>query len=743
MSQDESLPPIEPHNTCKKQPMNARFHITLDREAELVDLVRWMSSITCTKFVWGAKVRSDKVTIISPEKVTIQQAYAAFYAALETMGLTVEESGDYLKIVESNDATREVLPVYKPGQTAPARDRFVTQLYRPHEGRVSDVLAVMEHLKSDRGTVSAVGELIILTDTGSNIRRMLEVVREVDEPQGEGDAIFLHPLIHADPAEIVQVVQEVFMDSTAKGAAPRTAVNTGKSKTKTKAKTKAKATVAPADTSQANQARVSAVSVDLRTRTLVITAPRADYPVVRRLIERLDVAVPDDGGTLFVLPLRHADPEEVAQVLGSLPQGNAAPAGGNATRPGTAGTGVSLGGEIHVTADPATRSLVVMASHHDFLSLKKVVEALDVERRLVYVEAYILELSTKREIGTGASGHFGQQGTDGTTGFVSSSPGNVNSAALDPSVLTGLAAGIIGPGIAGADLFGTGVEIPAFGVVIQALELNEDVNIVSEPHLYTADNKTAKMQIGQNVPVPNGQSSLGVGQGALTQVTYSPRDVTLQLEVTPHVGESGSLTLDILIDDEQLVPSEDESRGPTTSKRRLELEAVVARDGQPVVLGGLVHEKETISNRQVPGLGSIPLLGWLFKSRKKTKEKINLLVVLVPHILQSPDDARRIHERRLNERREFLERESAFKRRDLSTRVNYRHKSGLLAAVNAEASTMLIEADLHQQAQVDLQRSVAEQVSPGGAEELTAPPAGPQPVAVSDAAPVPTAGTGP
>lgn len=710
----EPLEPVVPHDSCKKQPLDARFRITLEREARLVDLVRWMSSITCKKFIWSPGVRDGKVTVVSPEPVTIQQAYAAFYAALETMGLTVEESGSYLKIVESQAASHQVLPVIGPDGTAPAHDRFVTQLYRPQPGRASDVTAVVEHLAGDRGTVTTVGDLVIITDTGTNLRRMLEVIEQVDLPPEEADAIFVEPLRFADPEEVAAVVREVFGAGTT-----TTGSGTGATKTKPRgnAKGKGKGTTTAASgratsPTASDEPRVTAVTVDARTRTLIITAPRAGYGTVRRLIQRLDVEVPDDSGMLFVLPLSHADPEEIAAVLGSLPtsqrKGDAAAASGAkpGSAPATTSGGVSIGGEIHVTADPSTRSLVVMASPHDFIGLKRVVDALDVERRLVYIETYILELSTSHGLNTDVSAHWGTAvGDEGGLGFVGSSPGDVSSVAVDPSVLSGLAAGVLGPGLAGTgDLFGLGNDIPAFGVVIQALETHKDVNIVSDPHLYTADNKTAKMEVGQRIPIPNGTNTFTTAGIPSTQTTYSREDVALTLEVTPHLGEAGALTLDLLIENQEVVESDNEG-GPTTTKRKLELEDVVAHDGQPVVLGGLVQEKEQIVKRQVPGLGSIPLLGWLFKKRVRTREKVNLLVVLVPHVLDSPDDARRIHGRRLAERREFLERESAFKRRDLETHVNYRRKSGLLASVDAEARRMEDEAEFREQAQGELGRS--------------------------------------
>jgi general secretion pathway protein D len=106
----------------------------------------------------------------------------------------------------------------------------------------------------------------------------------------------------------------------------------------------------------------------------------------------------------------------------------------------------------------------------------------------------------------------------------------------------------------------------------------------------------------------------------------------------------------------------------------------------------------------VPGLGSIPVLGWLFKSKRRERTKVNLLMILVPHILETPDDVRRIHERRMKERLEFLERYTAFKRRDLELNVNYRKKAGLLATINREAGRMVSEEEFRRQAEAEMQQ---------------------------------------
>jgi general secretion pathway protein D len=233
------------------------------------------------------------------------------------------------------------------------------------------------------------------------------------------------------------------------------------------------------------------------------------------------------------------------------------------------------------------------------------------------------------------------------------------------------------------------------------------VNFVAEPHLYTADNQEASIEVGRNVPTPGALTFPGGGQGGgLVPVQSVQRqDVTLNVKVTPHVNDEKMVTLDIEMENND-IESISDTLGVTTTKRRLKLDKVVARDDQPVVLGGLLQEVERESTSQVPGLGSIPLLGWLFKSKTKRRQKVNLLMILVPHILETPDDVRRIHERRMKERLEFLERYTAFKRRDLDININYRKKSGVLAAINKEAGRMEDEDDFRRRADLELQQQI-------------------------------------
>ena len=325
-------------------------------------------------------------------------------------------------------------------------------------------------------------------------------------------------------------------------------------------------------------------------------------------------------------------------------------------------------------------------------------------------------MTNKHNTDAGAGGHFGYPfptTLNGNTGqavaLVGSAPtAALNSLILSPDAFKNFTVGLLGPLIPGTgQLLGTGRDVPGFGAIIQALQTSSDVNVVSEPHMYAANNQEATIEVGRNVPTPGALSfgGAGGGSGLVPLQSIERQDVTLRIKVKPYINDERKVTMDVELEDRDIT-EKDPVLGVTTTKRRIKLDKIVGRDGQPVVLGGLIRDRETENVRQVPGLGSIPLLGWLFKSRQKEKEKINLLLVMIPHIIDSPDDVRRIHERRDKERLEFIERETNFRKRELRSNTNYRKKSGVLAAIDREARRMEQEELNLRRAEEEMRREI-------------------------------------
>ena len=683
---------------CDKPGRAQRFRITLKEDAELKDLVEWMMSVSCQKFIWDPKLRTKTVNIVAPEPVTMAEAYAAFHAALATIGATVEPAGDFYRIVENAQIGGAGFRVYGPGADVPNDGRFVTKVWRPDAERQAETAALLTKLKSEGGIVKTVGDVVLLTDTGARIRTLERLLADLEQPEAPHRKIHLYGVRHADAETLAEVVRSVFAAGL---ATPTTTTTTTKSGSTTATKKNAKRKNPASSTTTTTTTSTSAgdevtIEVDVRTGTLVVISTDDAFIPVKRLLDELDVDAGEGRESLRVIELAHADAEEVASVLSSLASGTA-PSNG---KKGAATAGTTITGNVKVTAHPASQSLIVSANALDFSALQKVVDRIDHPQRQLYLEVYLLEVRSElgRDIDVGA--HFGNE-VAGGVGYVSSMPGEAN-AVTSTGLLQGLTAGLLGPTL-NTSALGLDTDIPAFGVTLQALETQEDIDIVAQPHLYASENEEAIAEFGETVPMNRGTTTIpGNTVGTINNV-QSER-VTLKLQVTPYVSDDDSVQLDILLEDNQLGQLEAATGNYRTLTRKLDLKKILAHPGQPLVLGGLTREVERISDSRLPGLGSVPVLGWLFRKRGRDKEKVSLLMVMVPHLIESPDDARRIHTRRMRERQEFIERYTAFKRRDLGSHVNYRKTSGLLASVNVAAERQAQDAEHALEAEAELAR---------------------------------------
>jgi general secretion pathway protein D len=389
-------------------------------------------------------------------------------------------------------------------------------------------------------------------------------------------------------------------------------------------------------------------------------------------------------------------------------------------------------GDVRISSDKPTNSLVILASGRDYITVRDLIKQLDLPRMQVFVEATILEISIDKTRKLGVAWHGGttlQTGSDQSLLFGGSEPSqDVNSILFSPAALSGLAAGLRGPAIPGADkILGLppGTSVPSFGVFVQALQNNGDVNVVSMPHVLTTDNEKATIQVGQNLPFPGslgGFPTAGVpgatgATGSLPGATFGfgtsvqRQDVALKLEITPHVNDSDFVRLEIDNELSDVANPNFNGLGPATSKRTVK-SVVTIRDQQSIVLGGLIKDSVSQTVNKVPLLGDIPILGYLFKSTQKTITKQNLLIILTPYIIKDPGDLRRIFERKLRERREFMERYSAFRdEKDYEAEVDYRRKRGLLEEVNLTAKEAEEEAQEMRSAEQMLGRDMSGEVT--------------------------------
>ncbi len=349
---------------------------------------------------------------------------------------------------------------------------------------------------------------------------------------------------------------------------------------------------------------------------------------------------------VYVYKLKYANATDTAALLTNLVAKSSAvptatPTGRPPLRPMT-----EFEAPVQVFADKATNSVVISATRTAYNRLQSVLREIDTRRHQVFVEAVILEVQVDR---------LRQIGSDPLQAIAAGSRGSVqaiggfNRAPEDLASLAQTISGIgTGAATGGALTVLNTINVRAF---LQLLMNLTDTNILSTPQVMAADNQKAKIVVGENRPFPTGQAQ-GITGGTL--VTIERKDVGVTLEITPQVLENDLVRLEI----KQEITAISESVaqtigtgaatvpvGPTTTKRAMET-TTVARDKQTLVIGGLVRDNVTLSERKIPLLGDIPLLGWLFRFQSRQVEKLNLLVFLTPHIIRDEIDMVELNQRK-------------------------------------------------------------------------------------------------
>lgn len=675
------------------KPKNTGLMVSFNlEEADLNELVKAISNITGRRFIYGGKVRQIKATVYSPDKVSVGEAYSAFLSILETNGLTVIPHGRFLKIIESPGVASQTTPIYGQGNPVPNEDRYVTRLYRVSNVDPTEAANVLGKFKSKDGdiTVHPGGSLLIITDTGTNVQRMMRILEDVDVG-GAGDQIWFENIHYASAGDIATKLGEILDLRTSAGKGGK----------------------GGAGGAGGPGARIIA---DDRTNSLVITANNGDYLRLLELIKRIDV--PQTGeGQMHVLPLQHAGCKDLSGTLNQILGGSGGSSGGatGGRRPGAGAAAPVPGstddifeGQVKITCDEGSNKLVVTSSLRDYAALRNVIDQLDQPRRQVFIEAVIMDVNVNRTSDLGVRWHLGYPvptpGIDGAgdQGILYGGNDVIKSIGAPFTVanqLGALAVGVRGPSITGSsELLGTGITIPAFGVIMNAMATDNDSNVLATPHILATDNVPASIEIGQNIPLQTnvgGLSSLASGLGGaggtagagalaggllggLGGFSAPRQDVGTKIEVTPHINDSDQVRLEITEGISEAGAPLEGSLGAIPINKRQAKTTLVVRDQQTVVIGGLVREAVTNERTKVPILGDIPVIGALFRTTKKTKQKTNLLLVLTPYIVRDQDDLRAIFERKMQERQEFLDRYFVFGDAEWEPPKDFERSNGLL-----------------------------------------------------------------
>jgi general secretion pathway protein D len=699
-------------NSCKKFPSGKRIvKLNLKPDTELGDLIAWISSITCKQFLLPGTIpaNSKKVTIVAPELITPEEAYRLFLGALDSVGLTVQPSGKVLRIIETVKAKSAPIPLYGEDSDVPMNESYVTRLIRVENADPNEVAQVLGRLKSEQGDVIVYAPqgALIVTDLASNIQRMMTILKQIDQP-GSGEKVWIIGVKNTSAMDMAQKLGEIFQVAK---------LGTKGGQTTNTPPPPNAARLRPGDLTA--EMMISKIIPDERSNQLIVIANEKSYARLLTLVKKLDVPIEGGDGRIHVYYCENANCDELAQTIGSVTGIAVSGVTGSRTRPRTStpvptapggagqpltGPNLLFEGEVRMNFDRPTNALIVVSSLKDYQALRRVIELLDSPRKQVFVEAMILEVTLDKERDLGASWH----GIKPQNLFGLSEPslivGGLNPAnTLQPTNALGdtMLAGILGPVLTASEAQGLGtaatstVDIPSFGVLIKALQTNSDVDVLSNPHLLIMNNEDGEISVGQKIPFPVSTLGLnpagaagaasplgGLGFGGLFPQVQR-ENVALEIKLTPHVNEHDVIRMEVDAKDSE-VAATSSTLGPSTSERSAKT-VVVAKDQQTILIGGLMSDKIINSVTKVPLLGDIPILGFFFRSTTKHIVKTNLIIALTPYVINDQSDLRRVLEKKMRERREFVERFGGEDRPSLESNIDYRRKRGMLEEINRAA----------------------------------------------------------
>ena len=580
-------------------------------QVDVRSFVKLIGDITGKKFVVAEGV-TGKITVVSPQ-VKKNDVYPLFVSILESVGCTVSEQDGISRIVQTAPRVIPVAPVIGPTNETP-RSGMITKVLRPTYVSAGELRKLLES-KVSGGRTGAIGAIdesnhLIVTDTADAVRQIESIVREVDQP-GMSRMTELVSLKYAGAEDLATQLNEAVSQGETKAEQLRNRL--------------------PQVPGVTEQTKKSAVVVAApHSNSLILVGSSSQITELKHIIQMMDVDMPSGRGRLNAIFLKYLAAEEAAKSLNSLL---------NKTAEKDVRTGTQIR-KISIEASPANNAIIVDSTVGDFEVVKKLVEQLDRVTGQVHIEVMIAEVTDTDGLELGfefaalgmpkkVNDYAGQGGfrlSDETDSLMSSIQSGVFPKGISIGVAQGVSVGTDGS-----------IKVGYPGAVnIDAVKKTGNVKIRSRTALEAQNNKEALVNIVNEIPVLKSTIQGGSGTSRDVIQNIDRVDVGIKLKLTPYIIPGGEVRMVLNPSIEAVIdpgPS-DTQFAPTIAKREVST-TVTVKDGKTIIIAGLTREDKTKVVRKVPILGSIPLLGILFRKTIDSMEKTNLLIFVTPTIVDT------------------------------------------------------------------------------------------------------------
>jgi len=582
-------------------------------QVDVTSFVKLVGEITGRKFVVSQGV-AGKITVVSP-RVRQNEVYPLFVSILESVGCSVIEEGSLHRIVVLPDRPSLMGAVVGDGD---ATEGLVTKVIRLEHVSATDLLKVLESkvMGGKAGGIGAIEETnhLIITETASVIRNIEKVIEEIDRP-GLSRSTEVVVLSHAAATEVAQQLNAALQERQSRG------------------QRMAQRLPAVASSSGGGGAPGTAMVVAAsHANALLLVGTASQLSELKDLIAQIDVDTPSGRGRLNAIFLRYLSAKEAAASISAL----------LAKRDTKSATSLRLD-QIAIEASAANNALLVDATPGDFEVVVQLVEQLDRVPPQVHISVMIAELTVGDDFNFGVE--LGALDLPEGKGDTAIQGGSTFAAGAD-SVLNTIQQSIFPQGITVGLAYGNriddsgNVSVSYPGLLnINAVKRDSRFKVLTETSLEVLDNREAFVNIVNEIPIL--KSTIEGGSGTARDVIQNIEriEVGTKLKLTPHVIDGYQVRMDLNPSIEVVMDAGDSggSLTPTIARREVST-TVTVPSGRTIVIAGLTREDQTEVRRKVPILGSIPLIGLLFRSTVDSKQRTNLLIFVTPILVNGMED---------------------------------------------------------------------------------------------------------
>ena len=561
------------------------------RDADIRSVIESVAEITGESFVLDPRVKG-KVTIIAPEAIDSTLLYQAILSSLQVQGFQAIKDGAVTRIVPFNQSFS-----FAGG----GQNTLVTEILKVKYVQAATLIPVLKPMMSNGARLQAYNQsnYLVVSDIRSNVERLKTLLREMDDP--DHTAVEVISLEHISAAEAVHIAGQL---------------------------------------KQLQRQELSLVEDGLNNR-IIVSGPGVARTAFKGMLAALDIPM-SKKGSVEVIYLNYSRAAELKPVIEGMLQSDIflRLAGENTSNDRAKNT-------HKIEIDELNNALILAAPSAVIREVKNIVAKLDISRPQVLIEAVIAQLSENQARTLGADLIYTSKNRGGYLtnfdGVLTSLVGfalndNSNSESTAVTTIAGNIPASRMVGIAGDFDPDTG---KGMGLLIQALKEDDNTNILSTPSVVTLDNEEATLTSGQEVPFQTGGYDRSTGNTINSNPfnTYNREEVGVTLKVKPQISKGNAVRLEI---EQESSKVEGGSVGlQTTSKNTIKTNVMI-EDGELLILGGLIEDTQTESDRKVPLLGDIPLMGRLFKSSNKDKRQQVLMMFIRPTIIRSPEDAKKL-----------------------------------------------------------------------------------------------------